>query len=229
MGSHFCATLAARAGAVPPPQRATTYDQFSNVSPVARLSNLLAGTRTLDSSKLSTMLRLACSLRLGTISTTHSWSSPTAAAAVIASCSCLPRLAPAQLPSSATAPASALPRASTRLDPSAAPAGQHATSNSSGFQPMANLPPSLPSRCLPHLGRHPCSLQSRFTPWASSRSLHGTAVERDPHLSRLEAADVEWFRALLGDGGVVTDPARLEPHNRCGVGGWAVGRPLYSP
>lgn len=42
-----------------------------------------------------------------------------------------------------------------------------------------------------------------------------TAVARDPSYSRVSEDDIEFFKSVLGDRGVVEDETALEPMNRC--------------
>ncbi len=49
---------------------------------------------------------------------------------------------------------------------------------------------------------------------AAASSARKQQQQRDPRFEPLSPDNVKWFKALLGEAGVVTDPDRLAPHNR---------------
>jgi hypothetical protein len=58
-----------------------------------------------------------------------------------------------------------------------------------------------------------CRLQAAHRLASAARAASTSALQRGEQYARLEAADVEFFRGVLGDKGVITDPDALEPYN----------------
>jgi hypothetical protein len=77
------------------------------------------------------------------------------------------------------------------------------------------------SSCMSVLASLPASGTSTLTPlmrgfeiqrWGH-KLMHSTA-KRDTRFAHLQLTDIEWFQDVLGDGGVVMDDERLDPHNK---------------
>lgn len=52
--------------------------------------------------------------------------------------------------------------------------------------------------------------------WHSTlRAASSYTVPRDPRFARLEQQDIDYFRCVLGESGVLTDPDALQTYNMC--------------
>ena len=73
-----------------------------------------------------------------------------------------------------------------------------------------------------------CRLQPRAAWRCSVRAASSYAVPRDPRFGRLEQHDVDYFRSVVGETGVVTDPDALQTYNTCAETGEATSVPRAS-
>ena len=59
-----------------------------------------------------------------------------------------------------------------------------------------------------------CAAQ-RLALWQSVRGATSYHVPRDSRFAQLEPADLDMFRSIVGDGGVVTDADALQTYTLC--------------
>ena len=65
--------------------------------------------------------------------------------------------------------------------------------------------------------------------WHSTlRAASSYTVPRDPRFARLEQQDIDYFRSVVGEAGVLTDPDALQTYNMCAELGEAICLPWAS-